>query len=204
MLFNILLENPLFFLIIASALILSLSVHEFAHAYIADRLGDTTARYFGRVTLNPLAHLDPIGTLLLFIAGFGWGRPVPFDPTLLKYPKRDIALIAFAGPGSNFLLAILAAIIYKIAPIISYNPIGESFLYLIVYYNLILGFFNLIPIHPLDGFKVVNGLLPYNLSYQWMQLAPYGVYFLLVLVLTHSIDTLTQPLITFGLKILGL
>jgi len=107
MLLELLFSNPLIFILVAAALILSISVHEFAHAYVADKLGDPTPRYLGRVTLNPKAHLDPIGTLLLVVAGFGWGKPVPFNPNNLSNPKRDAALISFAGPLSNFFMAII-------------------------------------------------------------------------------------------------
>ena len=110
---NLLFQEPAFFAVILVALVISLSVHEFAHAWVSDRLGDPTARQLGRVTLNPKAHIDPLGMLLLVVAGFGWGRPVPFNPLNLKYPKRDSALIALAGPASNFMLAIITAAVLK-------------------------------------------------------------------------------------------
>lgn len=204
MLLSLLFDNPLIFLMVAVALIVSISIHEFAHAYVADRLGDPTAKYLGRVTLNPKAHLDPIGTLLLLVAGFGWGKPVPFNAVNLKNPKRDAALISFAGPASNFSMAIILTIIFHILPGGLVSELLQSFLFLTIFYNLILGFFNLIPIHPLDGFKVVNGFLPYNLSIQWLQMAPFGMYILLVLVLTRSIGRILDPVLDFALMILGL
>ncbi len=204
MLISLLFQNPLIFFFVATALVISLSVHEFAHAYVADKLGDPTARYLGRVTLNPKAHLDPMGTILLLVAGFGWGKPVPFNPNNLKNPKRDSALISIAGPASNFALALLLTIIFHLLPSGIIVGAIQSLLFLTIFYNLILGFFNLIPIHPLDGFKVVNGILPNNLSIQWIQMAPYGMYMLLVLVLTQSISKILDPLINLSLSLLGL
>ena len=200
MFLNLLFENPLVFILVAAALILSLTFHEFAHAYVADHLGDPTARYLGRVTLNPIKHLDPIGTMLLLFVGFGWGRPVPFNPANLNNPKRDAALISFAGPGSNFLLAILFAILYKF-----FGNVGilGDFMYLATFYNLLLGLFNLFPFHPLDGFKVVYGLIPMNLAYQWLQMQSYGMYILIFMIFTGTTSTIMQPLVSFSLKILG-
>ena len=203
MLFQLLFDNPLVFVFVALALVASISIHEFAHAYVADKLGDGTARALGRVTLNPLAHLDPIGTLLLLFAGFGWGRPVPFNPYNLQNPKRDGALIALAGPVSNFVLAILLSLIFRVLPLTPATAVFGLFIYLTVTYNIILGVFNLIPIHPLDGFKIVNGVLPPHLSLQWQQTAQFGVFILLFLVITRTTGMLIDPVINFFLTILG-
>lgn len=226
MLLRTLFEEPLLFVLVALALIICLSIHEFAHAYVASRLGDDTARLLGRVTLNPLAHLDTFGTLFLLFAGFGWGKPVPFNPYNLKNPKRDSALIALAGPVSNFILAIIFTILLRLVIFVISNSSYSSILYgqvasdislfssflsllitffvTVIGYNLVLGIFNLIPIHPLDGFKIVNGLLPHNLSEQWIQMAPYGIYFLMLLVFTGGTDLIVRPLLSFSLAILGL
>jgi Zn-dependent protease len=207
MLIGILFEQPILFLLIALALIVSISIHEFAHAYVATKLGDPTAASMGRVTLNPVAHLDPLGTALLLFAGFGWGRPVPFNPYYLKHPRRDSAIISLAGPLSNFSLALVLVGVVHLLRSFSSEPILTiigGFTYLVIYYNLILGFFNLIPIHPLDGFKVVNGLLPENLSYQWMQMAPYGIFLLLLLILTNSTGKILNFFLTFVLNFFGL
>lgn len=197
---NLLFESPLTFILVALALILSLSIHEFAHAFIAYKLGDPTAKYLGRVTLDPRAHLDPIGTLLMLFAGFGWGKPVPFNPINLQNPKRDGALISIAGPVSNILLAIaLAAVLH----LIKMPLLLSGFLYLTMMFNLMLGFFNLIPVHPLDGFKVVYGLLPYNLAVQWLQMESAGLVILLIMVMTSSVGKILNPLVQFSLKLLG-
>lgn len=206
---DLLFNQPIVFFILVPVLLLSLAIHEFAHAYTADRLGDPTARYLGRVTLNPLAHLDPFGTALLVIAGFGWGKPVPFNPINLANPKRDSALISFAGPLSNFVLAILAAGLVQLVLLLggSANSFGLVLLLgvarVFVWINLSLGFFNLLPIHPLDGFKVVYGLLPFNFANQWMQMEPMGMFILLIMVATSSVGNIINPLVQFSLNILG-
>lgn len=189
------------FAIVAAALIASISIHEFSHAFVANKLGDPTPKSMGRVTLNPKAHLDPLGTLLLLVAGFGWGKPVLFDPYFLKNPKRDSALIALAGPLSNILLATLMAAIYHLFGLHGFLGMLVEIL---AYYNLVLAVFNLIPIHPLDGFKVVNGILPAELSIQWIQMAQYGMWILLFLVFTGAIERIIHPLLGFGLRLLGL
>jgi len=149
------LSQPIIFLFVITALVICISLHEFAHAYIADKLGDNTPRLLGRVTLNPLAHLDPLGTLLLIVAGFGWGKPVPFNPINLKHPKRDSALIAFAGPLINLILWISAHYVLK------YKNLGRKqaiFFLLTKEVNKWLFIFNMLPIPPLDGSKVWFGL----------------------------------------------
>ena len=197
---SLLAQNPLIFAIVLAALAVSLSVHEFAHAWVSDKLGDPTAKHLGRVTLNPKAHIDPIGMLVLVVAGVGWGRPVPFNPLNLKYPKRDSALIALAGPASNFMLAIITAAVLKFL-----NPgfqIG-SVLYSLVFYNLMLGVFNLMPFHPLDGFKIVGGLLPNNLALQWYQMQPYGIIILVAFIFTNSFQKIVLPVVGILTKLLG-
>ncbi len=152
------------FLLWFPAIVVALTLHEFAHAAIADALGDPTPRALGRVTLNPLSHLDPIGTILLVLVHFGWGRPVPVDVRYLKHPRRDLVLIAAAGPAINVATAIVAGIILRLlAPTLLATPTG-TFVFLsmqaLVLLSLLLAFFNLIPLPPLDGSKVLGGLLP--------------------------------------------
>ena len=151
-------------LLIMGTLAVSISFHEAAHAWTALKLGDPTAKHMVRVSLNPFDHIDPVGTvilpLFLMISGlpvFGWAKPTPFNPWNLANPKRDSALISLAGPVSNFIFAIIISLIYRITQFDLLLPIIQL--------NLVLGFFNLIPIHPLDGSKVVGGLLPKNLYY---------------------------------------
>lgn len=158
---DLLFKNPILFVISVISLLVAITVHEFAHAYAADRLGDPTPRMQGRLTLNPLAHLDPMGTLLMLLIRFGWGKPVQFDPYNLQYPRRDSAIIALAGPFSNLLLASAFSIILRVVAspysgVSVLAPILSQF----IFYNILLAVFNLVPIHPLDGGKILVGLLP--------------------------------------------
>ncbi len=161
-------------------ILIAVSVHEFAHAWAADRLGDPTAKLNGRMTLNPIAHLDPIGTLTLFLFGFGWGKPVPVDSYNLQDPRRDEALISFAGPLSNIIIAILFGLIFKLSP---YQPINSNYKILIDFLkiNFGLAYFNLLPIPPLDGSKILLGFLPFETAIEVEEvLSQYGLIFLLM------------------------
>lgn len=206
--FELLFSNPIEFIIVAVLLVIAISVHEFSHAYAADHLGDPTPRLAGRLTLDPRAHLDPIGTLLIFIVGFGWGKPVPFDPFNLRDPKRDSAIISFAGPLSNLLMAICASLLFRFLdaiPVIFPSLIGEI-LFQFIYFNVLLAVFNLIPVHPLDGFKVVAGLLPKKYYSDWMDLSRYGMIFLIMLIFpffgNSPIFTIVSPVVKFLLSFL--
>lgn len=211
-LISMLSENPLLFVVIVVALLFSITIHEFSHAFAANKLGDPTAKNLGRMRLNPLAHLDPLGTLALLIAGFGWGKAVPVDYYNLKNPKRDAALISLAGPASNFIMAILLTAAVKVIELIfgsnqtasAVSPILllNTFLFPIILYNVVLGIFNLIPIEPLDGFKIVNGVLPPKLAVQWVQLAPYGIYILILLVIMGVPSRIIYPVVNLFVNIL--
>lgn len=165
-------------------LILAITIHEFSHGLIADKLGDPTPRSFGRLTLNPLAHADPVGTFLLpllsamtGIPTIGWAKPVPIDPFNFRYPKRDIILTSLAGPFSNLLIAIIFGLISNIF------HIQNIFIYLFVLINLSLSIFNLIPIPPLDGSKILLNLLPQESSQKWGEaLDRYGFIILIIMV----------------------
>lgn len=194
-------QNPQLGILLIVALVVSLTFHEFSHAFVANKLGDPTAKNMGRLTLNPLAHLDPLGTLFLIVARFGWGKPVPFNPLNLKNPRRDAALISLAGPMSNFILAISSSLLVRLLNI---GGIFGAFLYLVVLYNLTLGIFNLIPVGPLDGNKIVYGFLPMNLAVQWQELQRYGMFILLFLVFTNTTSLVLSPLVDLSMKLLGL
>lgn len=209
--FSELFNNPLSFVSWLIALIVGITVHEFSHALIADRLGDPTPRVQGRLTLNPLAHLDPLGTVMILIARFGWGKPVVFDPYNLKHPKRDTALISIAGPISNILMASVCSLLFRL--LLSNSALPPLFLSLgflllppIIMLNVGLAVFNLVPIHPLDGFKIVEGLLPDEYARQWAELERYGMIFLLFLVFpifgsVAPLSQITGPIINFLLNI---
>lgn len=206
-------QNPILFFFSLISLTVAVTVHEFAHAYAADKLGDPTPRLQGRVTLNPLAHLDPVGTLLILISGFGWGKPVIFDPYNLRNPRKDAAIISFAGPLSNFLLALILSIIYKLFiffHFFNFDTIGYSiisvFFFSLILLNITLGVFNLIPIHPLDGFKIVGGMLSSQKAQEWHQLERYGLLFLIALFIplgnASMLDMVLRPVTNFVMSLL--
>ena len=195
------------FLIFLCAIIISLTIHELCHGLSAYKLGDTTAKSMGRLSLNPLKHIHPVGMLMLVVAGFGWAKPVMVDPRYFRDPKRDMAITALAGPASNFVLAFIMVIFLKLMQIAgltefdiagwdtagnTYYSIGGSnlvsgfFSSLFVYTAMIstgLAFFNLIPIPPLDGSKVLASFLPERLYWRYMQLERYGMMILIAIIL---------------------
>lgn len=199
-------NNPFAFLSWLIALIVAITIHEFSHAFAADRLGDPTPRVQGRLTLNPLAHLDPVGTLMLLIARFGWGKPVVFDPFNLRHPRRDAAIISIAGPVSNLLLATALSLLLHLFLTTPYAMIAYVFIQPVIVMNVFLAVFNLVPIHPLDGFKIVGGILPPEYARQWQELESYGMIFLLFLVFpvfgASPVSRLISPVITFLLSLL--
>ena len=211
-------SNPLGFLFWLAALAVAITVHEFAHAYAAERLGDPTPKLMGRLTLNPLAHLDLLGTIMLLVARFGWGKPVQFDPFNLRHPRRDSAIISIAGPTANILTAIIASVLLNLLfsyrlPLLSFPAIGLlvylfiGLLQPVIILNVVLAVFNLVPIHPLDGFKIVEGILPEENARQWKELEGYGMIFLLLLIFPifgspSPISRLISPVINFLLSLL--
>jgi Zn-dependent protease len=205
-----LLDNPAalvaFLAAFGVAFVTGIAFHEFSHAWAANELGDATAARQGRLTLNPIAHLDPMGTIMFLLVGFGWGRPTPVNPYNLRNGvKRGNAMVAAAGPLSNFFFAILAAIPLRTGMIDSIADIDNVrdasgmeviglFLLYIILLNVLLGVFNLIPIHPLDGFKVAVGILPGELSRQLNALAPWGPGILMTLIVISYIAPQYSPL----------
>lgn len=166
--------------------LVALTVHEFAHGFIAWKLGDPTARMQGRLTLNPLAHLDPIGTLLLFIVYFGWAKPVPVNPHYFRHPRTGMVWVALAGPGSNIVLALfLGSLLQPLMQSGLIEPFGLFYqmITIAVFMNLMLAFFNLLPIPPLDGSKVVGGVLPLQYLGLWERFEMIGPWVLLGLIL---------------------
>lgn len=188
-------------------LLFSLTVHEMAHAWTADRLGDPTARLLGRVSLNPMVHADLIGTIVFplvsMISGatlIGWAKPVPVNVRYLRHPRRDYMLVAAAGPASNLILALFSAILLAIVPI-SPQTLGESnvsapiamLLSRLVYLNVLLAVFNMLPIPPLDGGNVLAGLLPPNLAAPFNRVRPYGFVLLYALILSNGFNYVVMP-----------
>ena len=180
-------------LLVAPPILLALSFHEYAHAYVAYRLGDPTAAQEGRLTMNPLAHLDPIGTIMIFLVHFGWARPVPVNPLNLTDPKRDMLWISLAGPVSNMILALLFGMALRFAlffqhPLdLSTFGIIQRMMVLAVVINIALAFFNLIPLPPLDGSKILFGLLPPAYEETYLRFQRFGPMLLIGLVLMGSV-----------------
>lgn len=171
--------TTLFIGIIIIAIVVAVTIHEFSHAIVADQLGDFTARKLGRLTLKPSAHLDPMGSIIFLVAGFGWGKPVPIVQNNIKKlnPQIGLALISLVGPGSNFIFSLLLAILirFELIPNSVLNiDLVASFIFILINVNILLCVFNLLPLPPLDGFKVILGILPSRFSNSLSQMERYG------------------------------
>jgi Zn-dependent protease len=202
-----LLTNPILAIFYLCALVIAISVHEFAHAKVADKLGDPTPDLDGRITLNPLAHLDPLGSVLFLLVGFGWGKPVRFDPFNLENPRRDAALISLAGPASNAIMAITAAFMHRLLGTSMAAGAVTGFLEIFIWINVVLGIFNLLPFAPLDGFKIVGGILPEDKAMEWYGLEKYGYIFLLFFIFPFvggrsMLEVFVSPIISFIVNLL--
>lgn len=191
-------------IILAPPFLLAITLHEYAHGYVAWCLGDPTARQQGRLTMNPLKHIDPIGVIAFVIMKIGWAKPVPVNPAYFKDPARGMIWVSLAGPGANFSLALLSALLLKILlltgsiiprPILLplTNMVAAS-----VWINLLLAFFNLIPIPPLDGSKILSGFLPPEFAAYFQKMEPFGFIILLLLFYLGFISRIIMPLINFS------
>ena len=196
-------------------LLIAFTFHEFSHAWTATRFGDDTPRYYGRLTLNPLNHLDLMGSLMLLFTGFGWAKPVPINPARIQQHSRSaLMLVALSGPASNFVLAFLASIPLRFGwvtasePLVAFFPTPFQFLMYFFYINLGLMLFNLIPLPPLDGDEVLSFFLPPAMQRSWDQVRPYGPYILLALLILGPmvgfslIDLVLRPTINFLAQVL--
>lgn len=188
-------------LLFMPAILIAITLHELAHGYMAYQLGDPTAYENGRLTLNPISHIDIVGFLLLFIVGFGWAKPVPINPRYFKKRKMGTLLVSLAGPVTNFILALFSAIIF-VSGIIE-NNIILSMLRPLIFINIALGVFNLLPFPPLDGSKIVASLLPNNLEYLFYKYEKYLYLILILLVLTNNIERILGPLVQIGFNTLN-
>ncbi len=199
-------------IILTPPILFAITVHEVAHGFVAWRLGDPTAKNSGRLSLNPIKHLDPIGTLVFFLTQMiGWAKPVPVNPMYFRRPKIDMIWVSLAGPLSNILLAVLSALLMRalIGPIstqsISMGYFTKPLLYMAfisIQVNIGLAIFNLIPIPPLDGSKVLAGILPERFLPQYLQLERYGFIILVLLIFTGVTDRIIVPLINFANRML--
>ena len=189
------------------AIVLGLTFHEYAHGLAAYKLGDNTARSQGRLTINPAAHVDPVGLILLFLAGFGWSKPVPINPLNFKGDmRRGVLLVSLAGPATNLLLAIAAAIIWGALAGLKLPYFNDIMMYMIQI-NVVLAIFNLIPVPPLDGSKILAGILPGR--QEWLyKMEAYGMIILIVLIFTGAISFIfnifVRPIITVLYSLAGL
>lgn len=177
------------------AVLWALSFHEFCHGWVAYKLGDRTAALQGRLSLNPLAHLDLVGTLMLIVFHFGWAKPVPIDSRYFKNPRRDIALVSLAGAGGNFLTALVCGALIRLFPLFFLGNVAlGEFMTTLLIVNIGLGVFNLIPIPPLDGSKVLGVMLPPSALRYFYFLEQYGMLIILVLVFFNVIPRIMHPI----------
>ncbi|PIE54811.1 MAG: site-2 protease family protein [Dethiosulfovibrio peptidovorans] len=185
------------------AVLWAISFHEFCHGWVAYQLGDPTARNAGRLTLNPLAHFDVIGALMLLIFHFGWAKPVPVDPRYFGKPRRDMVLVSVAGIAGNLLSATVTALILHLipGPFLAIPALGRVMI-LMVYVNIGLAAFNLIPVPPLDGSKIIYPLLPRQWMPGWFFLERYGIFILLLLVATGAIGAIMRPIMVLFLRLI--
>ncbi len=193
--------------------LLAITMHEVAHGYVAERFGDPTARLLGRLNLNPMRHLDPIGTVAIFVFGFGWARPVPVNAGNLRRPKRDMIWVALAGPVTNLLLAILSALLLRALGALEATSVGGSDLFIqmakpirmmagfSLYINVLLGVFNLVPLPPLDGGRILTGILPEKQALLVNRLEPFGFILILLLVFFTDLWSLVLAPLINGLVI---
>lgn len=196
-------------LLMLPGIILGLSLHEFAHAWMSDRLGDPTPRRQGRLTVNPVAHIDPLGFVALLLVGFGWGKPVMIDPSYYRNRRRDEFLVAIAGVTMNLILAVILSFPAKALMNMYYNtgsPLVENIFY-IVYYavsiNVCLMVFNLIPCPPLDGWNIVTQIFRLDRYRWWYKVYQYGQWILILLIVANITDLILMPGVTAIMHLLG-
>jgi len=194
-------------LITIPAVLIALTFHEYAHGLIAYRLGDPTAKMQGRLTLNPISHLDPVGTLLLIFANFGWAKPVPVNPMYFQGDRvRGMMIVSLAGPFTNFLLAYLGALFigFMQRGWLPNHQLAASFLLTFVYINLVLAVFNLIPVPPLDGSKILAGFVSRQTAMKIYAMEQYGPILLLLLIVTGITSKVIWPLVSGAAKLIFL
>jgi Zn-dependent protease len=191
-LLNLLLKDPLAFALVAVPLLYSVVIHEVAHGWVAYKMGDPTAKWLGRLTLNPLKHLDPIGTLMLFLVGFGWAKPVPININNIADKRKGLIFVSSAGILANILFALIAAMLYRLF-FPSSSVLTTHLFSAIISINITLAALNLIPIPPLDGSKILMGIAPRETQYFLARLEPYGFFIIIGLLYLGILD----PLISF-------
>lgn len=180
-------------------IVIAMVIHEYSHARVADALGDFTPRMQGRLTLNPAAHVDPLGLAMLFLVHFGWAKPVQINPMNFSNPRRDDILVSLAGPASNLITSFVALIVLVLLAKLDF-PLSEGLLVvfnLIIVYNINFAIFNMLPIPPLDGSHILRNLLPYEMARAYAQLERYSFIFLLIILMTPVLSYIFVPLQRF-------
>ena len=180
---------------LAISVLIAMSFHELAHGFVSYKLGDPTPKANGRLTLNPLAHIDPMGAICMFIFGFGWAKPVSINSYYYKNKKSGIALVSLAGPCANYILAFISVILIRLFGGLD-NLLLSNFLVTLFSVNIALGTFNLIPIPPLDGSKILASFLPSNLYNKWMSFERYGMFVLMLILYSGILDPVLTTTIT--------
>lgn len=188
------------YLINLPGILIAIVSHEFAHGLMAYILGDNTAKDNGRLTLNPIKHIDPVGFIFMLIFRFGWAKPVPINPNNFKHRKRDTFLVSVSGIATNFLIAVLVAIILVYLPI--NNLYVHNILLITMMYNIMLGVFNILPFPPLDGSKMLASLLPDKIEYYFYKYERYFYFILILFIATNWIGRIITPIINFILNMI--
>ena len=191
-LLSLLFKDPAAFVLLAIPLLYSIIIHEVAHGWVANKMGDSTAKWLGRLTLDPRKHLDPLGTIMLFIAGFGWAKPVPVNFSNLRNPRKGLIFVSAAGITANLILAFISLLALRLLHLPPYGPV-TTMLFYFARINIMLAAFNLIPIPPLDGSKILMGFTSRRFQYSLARLEPYGFFIIIGLLWFGFLD----PVINF-------